>query len=86
MHIKEFRESRAAATNRAAFCTKLNEYLQTLGLNISISYLRDLESGRCVPSLALANAVEDATGGKVTPREWVGLHKRKKGRKKDAAI
>tara|TARA_R110002051_G_scaffold157026_1_gene228621 strand:- start:13 stop:273 length:261 start_codon:yes stop_codon:yes gene_type:complete len=86
MNIKEFRESRAKSTSRAAFCTRINEYLRTLGLNISISYLRDLESGRCVPSLALANAVEDATGGKVTPREWDGLHKRKNRRKKDAAL
>lgn len=42
-------------------------------LNISVPYLRDLESGRSIPSLRLAVAVEDITNRQVTVRDWVGL-------------
>ena len=86
MDIRSYRESRPKYNTRAAFCYRMNLFLRQWSLNISIPYLRDLESGRSVPSLALAVAVEDATAGKVRVRDWPGLKKRMKQRKKHAAV
>lgn len=38
---------------------------------ISPSYLSDIKSGRRAPSLQVAFAIEDATGGDVPARAWV---------------
>ena len=80
MNIRDYRESLPGQNTRVSFCRWINQYLGQRRLNISIPYLRDLESGRSVPSLALAIAVEDATGSKVTVRDWAGLHKRRNSR------
>jgi len=77
MNIRDYRESSPGKSTRVAFCQWINDYLGQRRLNISVPYLRDLESGRSVPSLALAIAVEDATGSKVKVRDWPGLFKRK---------
>jgi hypothetical protein len=54
----------------------MNETLEAQGLSVSVTYLRDLESGRSIPSLRLAIAVEDFTKKKVTVRDWAGLQLR----------
>ena len=82
MNIRDFRESLPGRTTRVAFCRWVNQYLNQRRLNISIPYLRDLEGGRTAPSLALAIAVEDATGGKVKVRDWPGLYKRRTNNKR----
>jgi hypothetical protein len=88
MNIRDYRESLPGRNTRVAFCGWINDYLSQRHLNISIPYLRDLESGRSVPSLALAIAVEDATGSKVKVRDWPGLFKRKHRqiRRNDAVV
>jgi len=88
MNIRDYRESLPGKHTRVAFCSWINEYLAQRHLNISIPYLRDLEGGRSVPSLALAIAVEDATGSKVKVRDWPGLFRRKHHqiRRKDAVV
>jgi len=77
MNIRDYRESLPGKNTRVSFCRWINGYLSQRRLNISVPYLRDLESGRSVPSLALAIAVEDATGSRVKVRDWPGLFKRK---------
>ena len=72
LDIRTFRESRPKQNTRFAFCQ-----LQEDHLSLSISYLRDLESGRSIPSLALAIAVEDITSKTVRVRDWAGLSTRK---------
>jgi|TARA_R100001163_G_C5039066_1_gene177600 predicted HTH domain antitoxin len=54
----------------------MNETLNPQGLSVSVPYLRDLESGRSIPSLRLAIAIEDFTKKKVTVRDWLGLRLR----------
>jgi len=73
MDIRNYRESRPVFSSRFAFCKWINEALSQRDLNISVPYLRDLESGRSIPSLRLAVAVEDITNRQVTVRDWVGL-------------
>jgi DNA-binding transcriptional regulator YdaS (Cro superfamily) len=57
---------------------KLVEYLKThkgsalaASLGISPSYLSDMKKGNRRPSLKLAFAIEEATGGQVPARSWV---------------
>ncbi len=76
MDIRSFRESQPSFNSRFGFCKWMNETLRQFGLSVSPSYLRDLESGRSIPSLRLAIAVEDFTSGKVTVRDWAGLMRR----------
>ena len=73
MDIRSFRESQPAFYSRFGFCKWINETLRPQGLSVSVPYLRDLESGRSIPSLRLAIAIEDFTKKKVTVREWTGL-------------
>lgn len=75
MDIRSYRESLWKYNTRHAFCMKLAPELKSRGLSMSKSYLRDLESGRSVPSLPLALAIEDLTDRKVTVRDWRGLHR-----------
>ena len=75
MDIRSFRESQPAFHSRFGFCKGVNETLKPKGLSVSVPYLRDLESGRAIPSLRLAIAIEDFTSKKVTVREWAGLLK-----------
>tara|TARA_R110000796_G_scaffold63155_4_gene145607 strand:- start:562 stop:795 length:234 start_codon:yes stop_codon:yes gene_type:complete len=77
MDIRNYRESQPAFNSRFAFCKWINESLSQMDLNISVPYLRDLESGRSIPSLRLAVAVEDFTSRQVTVRDWVGLSLRR---------
>mgnify|MGYP003655578331 CR=1 FL=1 len=77
MDIRSFRESQPAYNSRFGFCKWMNETLNQNKLSVSVAYLRDLESGRSIPSLRLAIAIEDFTRKKVTVRDWVGLLKRK---------
>ena len=77
MDIRSYRESQPAYNSRFGFCKWINETLMQTGLSISVPYLRDLESGRSIPSLRLALAVEDFTNKKVTVRDWVGLQRRR---------
>jgi hypothetical protein len=77
LDIRTFRESRPKQNTRFAFCQWINEKLQEDHLSLSISYLRDLESGRSIPSLALAIAIEDITSKTVRVRDWAGLSTRK---------
>ena len=76
MNIRSFRESQPSFNSRFGFCKWMNETLNEKGLSISVPYLRDLESGRSIPSLRLAIAVEDFTKQKVTVRDWAGLSRR----------
>jgi hypothetical protein len=78
MDIRTFREMNPAISSRARFCAWINDQLNKKGLNVSAPYLRDIESGRAIPSLALAIAIEDLTKRSVTVREWAGLAKRKR--------
>jgi hypothetical protein len=73
MQVQDYRASLPGKSTRAAFVGWLNDELDPLGQRISIAYLRDLEGGRKVPSLALAVAIEHVTGGVVSVREWPGL-------------
>jgi len=73
MYIRSYREAQPRFNSRFAFCKWINESLSHKDLNISVPYLRDLESGRSVPSLRLAIAVEDFTKSQVTVRDWAGL-------------
>ncbi len=75
MNIADYRSSLPRNNTRVSFCAWLNGRLPT-GVQVSVPYLRDLESGRAVPSLLLAVTIEDATGGVVSTREWPGLSKR----------
>jgi len=77
MDIRTFREMNPAISSRARFCAWINDQLNKRGLNVAAPYLRDIESGRSTPSLALAIAIEDLTKRQVTVREWAGLSKRK---------
>ena len=61
--------------------TKLRAYLadtrttqaQLAGaVGVSKGYMSELVSGPKTPSLEIAIKIEDATGGKVRPRDWVG--------------
>jgi len=76
MDIRSFRESQPAFNSRFGFCKWMNETLRPKGLSVSVSYLRDLESGRSIPSLRLAIAIEDFTKTKVGVRDWAGLSRR----------
>jgi hypothetical protein len=76
VRIQDYRENIPNVTTRAQFVGWLNEKLEEEGCSLSISYLRDLEYGRKVPSLRLAVAVEKVTGGSVSVREWPGLSRR----------
>lgn len=76
MDIRSFRESQPLFHSRFGFCKWMNETLEAQGLSVSVTYLRDLESGRSIPSLRLAIAVEDFTKKKVTVRDWAGLQLR----------
>jgi hypothetical protein len=76
MDIRSYRESRPKYNTRHAFCMWINGDLSDRGLSLSVSYLRDLESGRSCPSLMLAIAVEDVTNHQVTVRDWLGLRRR----------
>jgi hypothetical protein len=76
MDIRSFRETQPVFNTRFAFCKWINESLETKHLSVSVPYLRDLESGRSIPSLRLAIAVEDFTKGSVSVRDWLGLSKR----------
>mgnify|MGYP005826327789 FL=1 len=80
MNIADYRQSHPRHSTRVAFCSWLNGQLPA-GVTISIPYLRDLESGRSVPSLLLAVSVEKATGGVVSTNSWPGLSKRLHKRK-----
>jgi len=73
MQVQDYRASLPGKSTRAGFVQWLNDELVELNQHISIAYLRDLESGRKVPSLALAVAIEHVTGGVVSVREWPGL-------------
>jgi hypothetical protein len=73
MNIRNYRESQPSYNSRFAFCKWINQPLSGMDLSISVPYLRDLESGRSIPSLRLAIAVEDITNSQVTVRDWVGL-------------
>ena len=77
MDIRSFRERQPAYNSRFGVCKWMNEALNVKGLSVSVAYLRDLESGRSIPSLRLAIAVEDFTKNKVTVRDWAGLSKRR---------
>ena len=77
MDIMTYRKSLPQKSTRIAFCHWINERLAGHGLRISVSYLRDLESGRVIPSLPLAIAVEDVSGGVISVRDWYGLSKRR---------
>jgi len=77
MDIRSYRESQPSFNSRFGFCKWINETLMQNGLSISVPYLRDLESGRSIPSLRLALAVEDFTNKKVTVRDWEGLRRRR---------
>jgi hypothetical protein len=76
MDIRSYRETQPSFNSRFGFCKWINETLMQSGLSISVPYLRDLESGRSIPSLRLALAVEDFTKKQVTVRDWVGLSRR----------
>ena len=76
MDIRSFRESQPSFNSRFGFCKWMNETLNPQGLSVSVAYLRDLESGRSIPSLRLAIAIEDFTRKKVTVRDWLGLQLR----------
>ncbi len=76
MDIRSYRETQPSFNSRFGFCKWINETLMQNGLSISVPYLRDLESGRSIPSLRLALAVEDFTKKQVTVRDWVGLSRR----------
>jgi len=76
MDIRSYRETQPSFNSRFEFCKWINETLMQNGLSISVPYLRDLESGRSIPSLRLALAVEDFTKKQVTVRDWVGLSRR----------
>ena len=78
MDIRTFRESHPERNTRFAFCRWINEKLEPRSLHISVSYLPDLESGRSIPSLALAIAVEDISNNSIRVRDWLGLAKRQK--------
>jgi hypothetical protein len=78
MDIRTFRESHPERSTRFAFCHWINEKLEPMSLHISVPYLRDLESGRSIPSLPLAIAVEDISNNCVKVRDWFGLAKRMK--------
>ena len=80
MNIADYRQSHPRHSTRVAFCSWLNEKLPS-GITISIPYLRDLESGRSIPSLLLAVSVEKATGGVVSTNSWPGLSRRLHKRK-----
>ena len=75
MTVTDYRESHPGCETSAKFVTWLNGRLPGR-MTITVSYLRDLEYGRSVPSLMLAVAIEDATGGVVSVREWPGLVRR----------
>jgi hypothetical protein len=77
MDIRTYRESQNRYNTRHAFCLWINADLADRGLSLSVSYLRDLESGRSCPSLPLAVAIEDITDNQVTTRDWAGLFKSK---------
>jgi len=77
MDIRSYRESQPSFNSRFGFCKWMNETLIQIGLSVSVSYLRDLESGRSIPSLRLALAIEDFTSHKVTVRDWAGLKRRR---------
>ena len=74
--IRNYRESRPKYNTRHAFCMWVDQDLSDRGLSLSVSYLRDLESGRSCPSLPLAIAIEDITNYQVTVRDWLGLQRR----------
>ena len=76
MNITDYRQSHPGCETRAKFVSWLNERMPD-GVSISISYLRDLESGRAIPSLLLAVTIEESTGGVISVREWPGLVKRR---------
>ncbi len=78
MNIQTYREMDRSKSARWRFCKWLNEHLHPAGLGISVPYLRDVESGRRIPSLALAIAIEDLTMGSVKIRDWDGLARRRK--------
>jgi transcriptional regulator with XRE-family HTH domain len=40
-------------------------------IGVSEAYISDLRKGKRSPSLAVAFAIEDATGGAVTARSWL---------------
>jgi hypothetical protein len=78
MDLRTFRESHPQRNTRFSFCYWINEKLEPMSLHISVPYLRDLESGRSIPSLALAIAVENISNNSVRVRDWFGLAKRMK--------
>jgi transcriptional regulator with XRE-family HTH domain len=58
--------------------TKLDTYLKPMRagdlarqIGVSEAYISDLRKGKRSPSLAVAFAIEDATGGVVTARSWL---------------
>lgn len=76
MDVKNYRQSLPRRSTRAAFLSWLNTALEPYGKSISVSYLRDLEYGRKVPSLELAIVVADVTNGVVSVADWPGLQDR----------
>ena len=73
MRIEDYRKSLPGTSTRVAFSNWLNGQLNGLELQVSVGYLRELESGRRIPSLPLAIGIEKVTGGVVSVREWPGL-------------
>ena len=58
--------------------TKLDTYLKTRTgrefarlIGVSEAYISDLRKAKRSPSLAIAFAIEDATGGEVPARSWL---------------
>ena len=80
MDITTYRASLPDRSTRSAFCSWLTDELSPYGLTFSVPFLRDLESGRSVPSLPMAVAIEMVTGGVLGVREWPGLKMRLKNR------
>lgn len=76
MDITTYRASLPDRSTRTAFCGWLTGELSAYGLSFSVPFLRDLESGRSIPSLPMAVAIESITGGALGVREWPGLQNR----------